>query len=720
MSGKRRQFASGGARWLASVALATLIPLAACRSSQDFYFGGDSDLAHYRGVATSLEEPTVDTDPHPEYLSPPRMIDDGRPPEYWDISLEETINVALANSRVMRAAGGRIVEYPDAARTVYDPALSESNPIFGQQAALSAFDAQVSSSLILNKNNRVVNNSILGGGTNFLQQDLSEFQAQVAKTAATGTQFAFRNNTIYDANNRPFNLFPSSYDTNFEAEFKHPLLRGGGIGFNRIAGPNNPMGFYNGVVIARIRTDIALADFEESVGTLLMDVERSYWTLYFAYRDLDAKIAARDDALQTWRSIRNKAEAGAEGSDAEAEARAREQYFYFTALVDNALVGISQDAALNATRGVPIVVGPPNGVLASERYLRMLMGLPAEDGRLLRPRDEPIDCRVDFDWPSSVQETLVRRPELRRQRWVIKQKEAEMTASRNYLLPELNVIGLYRWRGFGNDLLSAQNQPLDSAFGTLFDGNFQESTVGVQYSAPLGFRRAMAAVRNAELALVRDRALLAEQELQVSHQVSASFSECDRAYHLMRVNYNRRMAAGQELVSVREKYNVGTAGVDAVADAQARAADAVSAFHRSRVDYAIAVANVHYRRGSIREYNHVMLNESAWPEQAYADARRQAARWAPSPQSYVLTPPGPLSRGQVPDEWARPAGSTVEIPLDAPLAVPVEGSAPVTIPTPPPEAAAPNAGGPPAELPVAPAPPAPPAAQRPAPVLAFN
>lgn len=682
-------------RWLTRLVAAALLPLCACRSSQDFYFGGDGDLAHYRAVATSLEEPTVDTDPHPEYLTPPRMIDDGRPPEYWDVSLEEAVGIALANSRVMRAAGGRVIELPQTARTVYDAALSESNPLFGPQAALSAFDAQFSSSLVLNKNDRVVNNTILGGGTNFLLQDTGDFQAQVAKTAATGTQFAFRNNTFYDANNRPFNLFPSSYDTNFEAEFRHPLLRGGGIAFNRIAGPNNPVGFYNGVVIARIRTDVALADFEEAVGTLLMDVERSYWTLYFAYRDLDAKIAARDDALQTWQSIRNKAAAGAAGSDAEAEARAREQYFYFTALVDNALVGISQDAALNATRGVPIVVGPPNGVLASERYLRMLLGLPAEDGRLLRPRDEPLECRVDFDWPSSVQETLVRRPELRRQRWTIKQKEAELTASRNYLLPELNVVGLYRWRGFGNDLLSDQNQPLDSAFGTLFDGNFQESQLGLTYSVPLGFRRAMAAVRNAELQLVRDRAILSEQELQVSHQVSAAFSECDRAYHLMRVNYNRRVAAGEELVSVREKYNAGAAGVDAVADAQARAADAQSAFHRSRVDYAIAVANVHYRRGSIREFNNVMLNESAWPAEAYADARRQALRWAPTAHNYVMTPPGPLSRGQVADHWARPAGSTVELPVDvpqemppAPLAPPIESTLPppVAIPTPPPEA----------------------------------
>ncbi len=45
---------------------------------------------------------------------------------------------------------------------------------------------------------------------------------------------------------------------------------------------------YNGVVLARIRTDRALADFEASVRNLVSDVEVAYWELYFAYRSLDA------------------------------------------------------------------------------------------------------------------------------------------------------------------------------------------------------------------------------------------------------------------------------------------------------------------------------------------------------------------------------------------------------------------------------------------------
>ena len=53
-------------------------------------------------------------------------------------------------------------------------------------------------------------------------------------------------------------------------------------------------GVNQGVVLARLNTDIALADFEASVRNLVSDVEVAYWELYFAYRNLDAALAGRD------------------------------------------------------------------------------------------------------------------------------------------------------------------------------------------------------------------------------------------------------------------------------------------------------------------------------------------------------------------------------------------------------------------------------------------
>ena len=41
---------------------------------------------------------------------------------------------------------------------------------------------------------------------------------------------------------------------------------------------------------------------------------------------------------------------------------------------------------------------PTGGVLVAERRLRVLMGLSPTDGKLIRPTNEPIMAKVDFDW----------------------------------------------------------------------------------------------------------------------------------------------------------------------------------------------------------------------------------------------------------------------------------------------------------------------------------
>ena len=126
--------------------------------------------------------------------------------------------------------------------------------------------------------------------------------------AATGTRFSLRNLTIFDESNQDGNFFPSAWDSQLEANVRHPLLQGGGITFNRIAGPDAAPGFNfsTGVLIARVRTDISLADFEMAVRDFVSQFEDAYWDLYFAYRDLDAKTLARDGALETWRNVQAK------------------------------------------------------------------------------------------------------------------------------------------------------------------------------------------------------------------------------------------------------------------------------------------------------------------------------------------------------------------------------------------------------------------------------
>lgn len=628
----------------------------------------DDDLEHYRTVATEVEypkEPIPASQQAIQNLSPD-TIGQGAQTQYWNITLEEALQSALQNSTVLRDLGGALLRTPALVHSTQQPAITESDPRFGVEAALSEFDAQFGTRVAAEKNNRAFNNVFLGGGTTVVKQDLLIMQQQLSKRAVTGTQLAMRHNTEYDANNQPANLFPSSWTTNIEMEARHPLFRGGGVMFNRIQGPEGLPGFANGVLIARINTDVTLTEFEAGVRDFCSNVENAYWDLYLAYRDLDAKIRARDTALESWRRVHALYEAGRAGGEAVKEAEAREQYFHFQEEVQNALAGRLIDGTQTFNGSSGGTLRQIQGVRVAERRLRLLMGVPIGDGRLIRPIDEPRMAEVIFDWEEVLQEALTRRVELRRQRWQVKRRELELIAARNFMLPNLDVVGLYRWRGFGHDLLSRQN-PVDgqfsSAYQNFLSGNFQEWNLGMEFNMPIGFRRGNAAVRNAQLQLARERALLAEQERSVAHDLTNNIADAQRAYQISQTAYNRREAARSQLAAMQAAYESDQVPFFQVLDAQRRVAESETRFSQAQVDYALAVKNVHFEKGSLLDYNQVYLSEGPWPGKAYHDATRLKSERRIL--NYAIEEPGFFAAGPV-AQGTTPAEQPVPLPPTTP------------------------------------------------------
>jgi len=648
--------------WLLMVALA--LP-AGCRSRPEMQFD-DPGQYFYPQESTAIETPLVDLEENTGVLSTPapHTVRTGAPEERWPMTLQEAIQLALQNSEVIRDLNARVLQGPQAAPTVYDAAIRESDPLSGPEAALSAFDAQFDMAMLWERNERRSNNLLVGGGQRRASIDAAQFQAQISKTAATGTQFSATNTTTYDRSDLIFNQFPSSYDTLFELEAVHPLLQNGGVAFNRIVGPRGRPGQYNGVLIARINTDVTLADFEIAIRDLLNDVDRAYWDLYFAYRELETNIAGRDAALQTWRLVQRKLQVGT--ADEEQEARAREQYYSFQSQVIDALSGTAISGTFVATS---------RGVYSAERRLRSVLGLPASGDKLIQPVDQPLTAEAIFDWQESLALALLRRAELRRQKWVIKRRELELTGAANFLRMKLDLVGRYRWRGFGDQLLGNSDVPFGSAFADLFVNGRQEWTLGFQISTPIGNRIGHTAVRNAEWNLARERAVYREQELQVSHELAAAFNEIDRAYEATRSNYNRSVAARQQLKQVQRKYDAGTIDLEFVLDAQQRAVQAQIGYFRALIDYNRATARLSRTRGTLLEHYEVYLAEGPWSPQARRSAAKQSRRFVPHPINYSFIAPGPVSRGEFPQETGQavPAPDAADsreevVPFEAPPA----------------------------------------------------
>ena len=629
---------------------AVLAVLAGCRPQEPFYLKNvDNDLTYWKGQALDIEVPDVNADRLPDVSNAirPFSLDNQDPKNFWELTLEQAMEYALKNNKVMRNIGGQVqgppdflLRNPELAPTIYDPALVESNPRTGTEAALSAFDAQLQTSLTWEKQDTPQNVNVIYSPLfpSVNLADLGTFQARLQKTEATGGTFALTHTIAYAKTNNPTQLYTADWNVKLVAEMRQPLLQGAGTQFNRIAGPGATPGVLNGVMLARINTDIALTNFEASVRNLVSDVEVAYWELYFDYQRFGTARRGRDNALNMWRKTYNLYTHGAKRGSAAAEASTRNQYYIYRTAAEQAL----------------------NDLYVTESKLRYLLGLAATDGRLIRPKDEATTAKVAFEWCDVLAEGLVRSPELRQQKWIVKQRELSLIAEKNFLLPRLDAVGQYRWLGLGNrldgpDSFNPNVADNSNAYRTLMDGTYQEWQLGLQGQINLGFRREMAAVRNAQLDLTKEQVKLQEGELELSHQLAFAVRNLETNYVLTQTRFNRRKAAEDQLRTDEVLYQGGIAeteeGTPILNDllrAQQEFSQAEADYYRAVVDYNKSIAQVHFRKGSLLEYNGVYLAEGPWPGKAYFDARRRSrARAASTYLDYGFTQPKVISRGPI-------------------------------------------------------------------------
>ncbi|MCH2599394.1 MAG: TolC family protein [Pirellulales bacterium] len=606
-----------------------------CTPSRPHYLREPGELRTYVDSQIQIEYPDVQTESLDEVTKTKSPITLSKPDfdKPWDLTLQEAVQTALRNSKVIRNLGS-VTPFGFAdglsgrtagATTVYDPAIFETDPRSGVLAALAEFDAQFTTSMFWQKSDRPqnVSTSEFGFVPFNYQQDQGQIDMSLSKKAATGTQFSLRNQTIYDQNNRGFGrALPSDWYTAIEGEVNHPLLRGNGTMVNRIP-----------LLLARINTDVSVAMFESAVRNMVLDIENTYWDLYTAYRNLEAAKIARDSAHLTWKIAYEKMVGGIE--TAQAEAQAQEQYFFFQAQVETAW----------------------NDLLKAEQSMRWLMGLSPTDGRVIRPSDEPAQAKVVFDWQQSHEEALIRSVELRQQKWSIKRRELELKLARHNTLPQVNLVAMYRWLGYGDQLIGSRNgldfvAPDSNAVEGLTSGNYQEFRVGIDIRPPkFGARAEFAALRNAELNLKRDVARLEDMELNTSHLLTTAMKGLDYTHRQAQLHYNRWAISKKEVDSAVALYRGGKTTLDQVLQSQRRHAQAQTDYYRALGSYSKAIADVHYRKGSLLNYNDIHLSEGQWPDKAYDDAMERARqRDAGRYMDYGFTRPGVISSGVASEE----------------------------------------------------------------------
>ena len=562
---------------------------------------------------------------------------------YQNISIEDAVRLGLQNSKVIRDLGGTILQNPEAIASAYDPSIAHSNPFFGEEAALSEFDANLNASTFFENNDRELNNQFLGdNGT--IQQDLGNLQLGITKRTTTGALVSLRSISEYDNNNSIGNRFgtpSSSWQTFLEGEMRQPLLRGGRVNVNRITTPGAATGEFNGIEIAKSRTDISVSEFKISVRNLVSDIENAYWDLYFAYRDLEARKAARDNALQSWRRIQSLGNEKKEGGEADKEGQAREQYFRFEAAVQDAIFGRPGDGTSSNNGTSAGIFRPASGLKVAERRFRYLVGLPLSNSNTvtIRPTNEPSVVPTSYDREVCVNTAFANRSELKRQIEIIRQTELQMQAARDLLLPQLDLVGRYRVRGFGSDLVGQSSIPNDSASADLFNADHQEWQLGMELNVAVGYRREFATVRNIEQRLLREKEILHEQKRRIAADIGNALDNVERAYLFHVLQYNRLAGALDQLQAVKITNEQKKAPLNLVLEAQRRVLDAQTDLYRAKVEFTLAQRDVEFEQGTLLTNMNVQFSD----RENLLDSNFYEPKNGPSSQKFEVMDFGPVA-----------------------------------------------------------------------------
>ena len=574
---------------------ATLTMIAAVLAGcQKPYFMTELDYVHYNEVSADYVKATYDTGADGMFFEPRTVLNPGDA-EPKELSLAEAKRLALANNKEIAVLGYQ----PGEAGTNIELALAEFDTVFEFGGGWSRNEQQVSNAVqTIGTDSNAITTKSFGGQVGFGANTSGGAATQpggvggqvipgantfgITKKNATGGITSVEYRLDY-TNTRPVNAFTAvnpAWNNRVEFRFDQPLLQGAGVEFNR-----------SNVLIARSNHTQQIKAFETQVRTLLRDVENAYWQLYFAYQDKRSREVGLRQALITWQ--REKARENVGKSEAAQVAQTRDQYETF-----NAQLTISLDQLLEA-----------------ERAMRLLMGLPPEDGYRLIPADPPVQAAYETNTQVALRQAMNLRPELSGQRMAIRAAELELFRQRNGLLPDLSFNTFYAVTGLDNQY--------DQSIDRLTDHDFSQWFLGFRYRRPLGERAANASVRNAELALSRQRATLRNLEHQILHELSVSARTIQTNYKLIGDQRDRRLAVARQLEAIEERLEQGSVDLLTLLTAQTNFSNALRDENQAIVNYNQALVQWEFAKGTILEYDNVSLLETGdiYASPAYLEDR---------------------------------------------------------------------------------------------------
>lgn len=477
-----------------------------------------------------------------------QRIDTIRREKQLQLSLKDCLRRTLANNYTIEVQA-------------FNPAVETTRIV----EAESAFDAVFFSNLTKNKIDRPTGSTLSSSNIDFL-----DIQTGVRKALPTGMTVSAGYGFQRTDTALSFQQINPEYFNDLQLEMRQPFLRGFGLDYNLSL-----------IRLAKLDRRISDQAFARQVQDVLRNVEELYWRLVIARRDLAITARQLADFEQIYDYL-----------------LARQQF-------DITPVQLSATKA-NLEQSRARFIQTQSNVQDAEDRLIAVMNDPefnlGNDLEII-PTDVPNLQHITVDRLAEAQVALSNRQEIKEQELRVESARILVGRAKNEELPRLDMTFRYTIDGLDSNA--------DAAFDQLTMVRFEEYLVVLNFELPIGNRGPRAASHRARLQHQQAMAQLKSIFEQVLLDVNESARRLETRYDQIGPSFESAEAREREVESIvarAERKDLNTLINEL--NSRESLAQARRTLLTAMVDYNVALIDLERAKGTLLQYNNVVLPES--------------------------------------------------------------------------------------------------------------
>lgn len=348
--------------------------------------------------------------------------------------------------------------------------------------------------------------------------------------------------------------------------------------------------------VARTDREISQSEYERIITEVLVEVERDYWLLVSAQKNLELEQKALELAIDLEERNRIQVEVGVLPR-----------------------VAITQAQAEVAARQVDLI-NAQNLLEEAEDRLKNRIVMPMSMN--IKPADEPQDQDTVVREAEVLQTAYEKRPEIEQRIFNIDRSEMLKRFHGNQRLPSFSIEGILSLRGIGGspnpnrlvfteepapipDMFSSQSK----AFSNLIEAEFPTWTIMGVISYPIFNREARGQYVKAEAEARRNVIELQKVKEEIELEVRNTLRSLTNSKRRIDAAASSVELAEEVLSNELEKLEVGLSTTREILEAQRDLINAEAAKIAAITDFNIALAELEKVRGTMLESNNIVITQ---------------------------------------------------------------------------------------------------------------